>query len=93
MSARFFTSIPTDEAVRIIRQRLEQDNSWQDRTNLNVDQLTQILELCLNTTYFMYSGDFLTDSRLDRVSYLTDSCQPVHGTLREVCPIYGTQPT
>ena len=47
-----FTSIPTDEAV------LEQDNSWQDRTNLNVDQLTQLLELCLNTTYFMYSGDF-----------------------------------
>ena len=40
-----FTSIPTDEAVRVIRQRLEQDNSWQDRTNLNVDQLTQLLEL------------------------------------------------
>ena len=58
-----FTSIPTDEAVRVIRQRLEQDNSWQDRTNLNVDQLTQLLELCLNTTYFMYSGDFYKQNK------------------------------
>ncbi len=49
-----FTSISADEAVRVIRQRLEQDNSWHDRTNLDVDQLTQLLELCLNTTYFMY---------------------------------------
>ena len=58
-----FTSVPKDEAVRAIRQRLEQDNSWQDRTNLNVDQLTQLLELCLNSTYFMYSGDFYKQNK------------------------------
>ena len=58
-----FTSILTDEAVRVIRQRLEQDNSWLDRTNLNVDQLMQLHELCLNTTYFMYSGDFYKQNK------------------------------
>ena len=58
-----FTSIPTDEAVWVIRQRLEQDNSWQNRTNMNVDQLTQLLELCLTTTYFMYSGDFYKQNK------------------------------
>jgi len=63
VSDQLFTSIPTDEAVRVIRQRLEQDNSWHDRTNLNVDQLTQLLELCLTTTYFMYSGDFYKQNK------------------------------
>ena len=53
-----FTSVPVDKALTIIRSRLEDDESLKDRTKLSPDQITRLLEVCLNCTYFIYNGNF-----------------------------------
>lgn len=49
------TCIPTTEAVETVRHHLQQDNTLQDRTNLNTAQVCHILDLCLNTVFQFYS--------------------------------------
>ncbi len=53
-----FTSIPTCEAKKVIKDRLKKDKTLPTRCELNVDQLVTLLELCLDTTYFMFEGQF-----------------------------------
>ncbi|XP_040922260.1 uncharacterized protein LOC121200823, partial [Toxotes jaculatrix] len=53
-----FTCIPTKEAVETVRNHLKQDNTLHDRTNLTPDQICQLLDLCLNTTYFQFNSKF-----------------------------------
>ena len=53
-----FTNVPIDEAVRVIRDMLLTDDSLEDRTGLNVDDLTELLEICLRSTYFSYKGTY-----------------------------------
>ena len=53
-----FTSIPTNKAVEVIKIRLLEDKNLSDRCELSVEQVTTLLELCLNTTYFLYGGKF-----------------------------------
>ncbi|XP_071344169.1 uncharacterized protein [Trachinotus anak] len=53
-----FTCIPTVEASATVRERLTQDNSLQNRTNLKPGHICQLLDLCLNTTYFQFDGKF-----------------------------------
>ena len=55
-----FTNVPIDEAVRVIRDMLLTDDSLEDRTGLNVDDLTELLEICLRSTYFSYKGTYTT---------------------------------
>ena len=53
-----FTSVPVDQALNVIERKLRQDLTLPDRSELNVDQLIQLLEYCLTTTYFVYKGEF-----------------------------------
>ncbi len=53
-----FTSIPVDEAVRIIKKKLLADVTLTERCELSVDQLTILLDFCLNTTYFVCNEIF-----------------------------------
>ena len=53
-----FTSIPTPVAVAVIKQYLQGDNSLGDRCPLSVDQILELLQFCLDTTYFVYNGHF-----------------------------------
>ena len=53
-----FTSVPVDSAIEAISLRLEEDDSWKDRTYLNGEQLLRLLKFCLNTTYFVFRGKF-----------------------------------
>ncbi len=53
-----FTCIPTMEAVKTVGQRLLHDNTLHSRTNLNPDQKCQLLDPCLNTTYFQFNNKF-----------------------------------
>ena len=53
-----FTCTPVQESLTIIKDRLNNDNTLSDRTDLSVEQIMSLLEYCLTTTYFQYDGQF-----------------------------------
>ena len=53
-----FTSILVTEAVSVMKDQLNQDTTLKDRCELSVNQIITLLEICLNTTYFIYDGVF-----------------------------------
>ena len=55
-----FTSIPPDVAIQVVRNRLESDQTVQERSKLSVDDLVELIEPCLKTTYFSFGGKFYT---------------------------------
>ena len=46
-----FTSIPVDSALEAVKIALEEDDSWKEITDLTADQVLQLLDFCLSTTY------------------------------------------
>ena len=52
-----FTSIPINEAIPVVRVKLEDDLGLPDRCPLDVPQLTTLLEMCLSSTYFTYQNE------------------------------------
>ncbi len=57
-----FTSFPVSDSLTIIRGKLERDSSLSNRTSLTVDNIIELLKCCLNTTYFLYDGEFYTQT-------------------------------
>ena len=53
-----FTNVPVDEAVEIVRRRLQEDEFLDERCPLPVDTIVDLLELCLKSTYFLFHGQF-----------------------------------
>ena len=53
-----FTSVPVEESLSLIHQSLMDDATLADRTSLNPAQVTELLRLCLTTTYFKFDGKF-----------------------------------
>ena len=53
-----FTKVPIDLSLQIIRRRLAQDPNLEQRTPLDVSTIADLTELCLRTTYFLYSDEF-----------------------------------
>ena len=51
-----FTKVPIPEAVDVVRKRLEEDNKLRERTNLEVDDIVDLLQFLCNTTYFSFNG-------------------------------------
>ena len=51
-----FTRVPTDLAVRVSRERLENDPSLSQRTSLSVDDICSLLSLCMEATYLVFEG-------------------------------------
>ena len=42
-----FTCIPPDDAVEVVRGYLTKDSSWSEKTNLSIDDLCDLVELCV----------------------------------------------
>ncbi len=57
-----FTSIPPADAVSCVRDVLAKDSTLAERTDLSVDQLCELLSLCLDNTYFSYGNKFYQQS-------------------------------
>ena len=53
-----FTSVPVEESITLIHEKLTADPSLADRTALSPQQVTDLLRMCLTTTYFKYDGKF-----------------------------------
>ncbi|CAL8129102.1 unnamed protein product [Orchesella dallaii] len=49
-----FTSIPVQDALGIIREDLQQDLRWKSSFKGTLDELMMILDLCLNTSFFVF---------------------------------------
>ncbi len=58
-----FTNVPDEEALDIVKDRLEADHSIHDRTNLSITSLIDILNMCLKSTYFLYNNKFYQQSQ------------------------------
>ena len=52
-----FTKTPIKEACEIIRKRLENDKKLKKRTNLNVDDIMELLKFVLESTYVRFGGE------------------------------------
>ena len=53
-----FTCTPVNETINIIEERLHNDVTLPERTDLSVDQIVELLRFLLTTTYFQYDGEF-----------------------------------
>lgn len=53
-----FPSIPIQDALRIIKEDLEADDRWKLKFGGSLDDLMNILELCLTTSYFTFREQF-----------------------------------
>ena len=53
-----FTSVPIKLALKIIKKLLEEDQTLQQRTSMTVNNITCLLEFCLNSTYFNFQEKF-----------------------------------
>ena len=53
-----FTSVPVQPAIHIVKQRLQQDTTLPQRTNMSISQITSPLEFCLTHTYFLFQGKY-----------------------------------
>ena len=53
-----FTSVPVEESLTLIHEKLTADSSLADWTALSLQQVTDLLRICLTTTYFKYDGNF-----------------------------------
>ena len=58
-----YMSLPIDRVLKYTQRRLESDNTLDERTSLNVKEILQLLEYCLQSTFFSFKGEFyhLTD--------------------------------
>ena len=53
-----FGQVPIDEALEVVKVRLNKDPTLVNRTSIPVPQLVELIELCLRSTYFQFQSDF-----------------------------------
>ena len=51
-----FTSVPILSALDIINNKLQQDADLHNRTNMTTPNIIELLDFCLNNTYFTFQG-------------------------------------
>ena len=51
-----FTNVPVDKALKVITRKLHKDDNLPSHTELSITQIVELLDFCLNTTYFLYDG-------------------------------------
>ena len=53
-----YTDIPITDALLVIIDLLNNDTTLQDGTNMLPDQILELLEFLLRTTFFIFNGEF-----------------------------------
>ena len=51
-----FTSVPIPPVLKIIEEKLKEDQELSRRTNMNTRHIIKLLEFCLRSTYFVFQG-------------------------------------
>ena len=52
-----YPSVPQDEAIEIIYEKLKEDQTLHKRTSMSAESITQLLRLCVKYTYFMFDNE------------------------------------
>lgn len=52
-----FTIVPTDDILTVVRNRLESDHYLEIRTNITIDNLIEMLTLCVQIISFQLESD------------------------------------
>ena len=52
-----FTCIPTHLAIEVVKERLDFDQSLQERTNLSIQNIIALLQFVLDNIFFIFQGD------------------------------------
>ena len=76
-----FTSIPVEDAIIVIKTKLEQNTKLHDRCKLFMNQIVTLLEFCLNTTYSVCGGIFsreISGVPVSQSMKMEDRREPVH---------------
>ena len=53
-----FTQVPVDEALHVLEERLNGDQTLEERTSIPVAQVIHLTELCLRSTFFQFENHF-----------------------------------
>jgi hypothetical protein len=53
-----FTDVRVDEPLKVIRNKLHNDDTLAERSVLEVEAAMELLEVCLKTTYFQVDDKF-----------------------------------
>jgi hypothetical protein len=53
-----FTSLPINEVITATKKKMEKDMTWTQRTNLGMEDILELLQFCLSTTYFTFKKQF-----------------------------------
>ena len=53
-----FTSIPVNDALKATEEHLNKDTSWKAHTKLSQEEILELLDICLSSTYFVYKGQY-----------------------------------
>ena len=53
-----FTNVPVTESCRIVKERLETDDTLPDRTPLTPDEIHDLMYFCLNSTSFKWRDNY-----------------------------------
>ncbi len=87
------TQVPVDEALHVLEERLNGDQTLEERTSIPVAQVIHLTELCLRSTFFQFGNHFYeqTDGAAMGSPPLSHHRQLVHGVHRgeghHLCPI------
>ena len=53
-----FTKVPIELAIHVAKEQLQEDNTLEHRTALSINDIIQLLEFCLEATYFSFRGKY-----------------------------------
>jgi hypothetical protein len=62
-----FTNVPIDEALQVIGNKLHNDDTLAERSVLQVEDIMELLEVYLRTTYFQVDDKFFQQSSLSPI--------------------------
>ncbi len=53
-----FTNVPITKSLIVIKDRLKKDETLKNKMTLSVEDICDLLKLCLDSTYVIYNGQF-----------------------------------
>ncbi|KAJ8919391.1 hypothetical protein NQ315_016484 [Exocentrus adspersus] len=76
-----FTNVPTNKALDVVKKKLSEDESLEHRTSLSLNAIMEMLNMCINTTYFQLDDEFYQQEFGVAMGPITSTQRYIHGRL------------